>query len=853
MLNVTIKGLLAHKFRLAATALAVLLGVAFMAGTLVLTATIGATFDGLYADINAGTDVQVRSSQSVDPGFGEVRGPVDESLLPTVQAVDGVRVAEGGVGGYAQFVGKDGKAVGNPNQGAPTLGFSWGDDRTLSPLNLAAGSPPSGPDEVVMDKATADKEKFSVGEQVNVLTQQGSKAFTISGITRFGDVDSPLGATLAVFDLPTAQQLFGYVGKFSQISVAGDEGVSQTELAARIQDVLPPGTEAITGTALTEEQQSQTRDALGFFNTFLTSFAVIALFVGVFLIYNTFSIIVAQRTREMALLRALGASRRQVLGSVMIEAFVTGLIASAVGVVLGFGVAIALRALMAAIGFDIPADGLTIEANAVILPIVVGVVITVASALFPARKASRIPPVAAMRDVAVDESGRSVIRVIAGLVLAAIGVGFTALGLFGDSANGFAAVGAGLAFTFLGVAVLGPVIAGPVASLIGLPMRAIRGICGQLARENARRNPKRTSATAAALMIGVGVVVTIIVLAASATTSIRSTVDKGFVGDFVVASNAGFSGGLSPELASALEQQPELATIAEFRSTPAQVNGSGTLLPAVDPTAFSELADLGVTQGSLSDLEQGGTISVSDAKLDNEDWALGDTVEVFFPDSGAQELKIVAVYDKPELLGPGGSPYLIGLPTYNANTQVQLDSSVFVKLASGVSMDQGRVVIEKVTDGYPSAEVQTKTEFADAIVGQITQLLVLIYVLLLLAIVIALIGIVNTLALSVFERTRELGLMRAVGMTRKQMRTTVRYEAVIIALLGTLLGLVLGLGFGVALVTALGAESASSGLTIPVGQLIVVLVLAVVAGIVSAILPARRAARLNILQAIQTE
>ncbi|HEY6532032.1 MAG TPA: FtsX-like permease family protein [Acidimicrobiales bacterium] len=852
MLNVTIKGLLAHKFRLAATALAVLLGVAFMAGTLVLTATIGATFDGLYADINAGTDVQVRSAQAVEGPVGDVRGPVDESVLPTVQGVDGVRVAEGGVGGYAQFVGKDGKAVGNPSQGAPTLGFSWGDDEALSPLRLASGSPPSGPDEVVADKATADKEGFALGDQVTVLTQSGSKQFTLSGITRFGNVDSPLGATLAIFELSTAQELFGFPDKFSQIAVAADEGISQQELADRITEVLPEGLEAVTGEDLTEEQQSQTREFLGFFNTFLTAFAVIALFVGVFLIYNTFSIIVAQRTKEMALLRALGASRRQVLTSVMVEAFVTGVVASVVGVVIGFGVAIVLRSALAGLGFDIPAEGLTIEPNAVVIPFLIGVVITVLSALFPARKASRIPPVAAMRDIAVDDSGQSVARIVAGAIITLLGLALTALGLFGSSDNGLAAVGGGLAVTFLGVAVLGPIIAPPVAAVVGTPMGWIRGISGHLARENAMRNPKRTSATAAALMIGVGVVACIIVLAATITTSVRGTVDKGFVGDFVVQSNAGFQGGLSPEVASALDQQPDLAIVAEFRSAPAQVNGSGTLVPAVDPTAFSQLADLEVIQGSLSDLEPAGTVAVSEDKLDDENWALGDTVEVIFPDTGPQQLKIVATYDKPELLGPGGSPYLIGLSTYDANSQVQLDSSVFVKLASGVSLEQGRAAIESVTDAYPNADVQTKQEFADAIVGQITQLVVLVYALLGLAIIIALIGIVNTLALSIFERTRELGLLRAVGMSRSQLRTSVRYEAVIIALLGTFLGLVLGLVFGVALVVALG-DNGSADLTIPVSQLVVVVILAIIAGALSAILPARRASRLNILHAIQTE
>lgn len=848
MLHVTIKGLLAHKVRLATTAIAILLGVAFMSGTLVLTATIGSTFDGLFADINAGTDVAVRNAQSVDTPFGTERGPIDESVLSTVQAVDGVRVAEGGVGGYAQYVGKDGKAVGNPGRGAPTLGFGWSEDPALNPLRLSSGSAPAGPNRVVMDKGTADKEGFVVGDSVTVLTQAGSQQFTISGIARFGNVDSPLGATLAVFELPTAQQVLGFPGKFSDILAAADDGVSQDELAARISAAIPPGTEAVTGKDLTSEQQSQTRDQLSFFNTFLLTFALIALFVGSFIIYNTFSIIVAQRTREMALLRAIGASRRQVLSSVLVEALVTGLLASIVGVVAGLGVAIVLRGLFSALGIDIPASGLTIEPNAVVIPILVGVVITVASAFFPARKAGKVPPVAAMRDVHTDESSSSLVRVLGGALVLALGAGLLALGLIADIDNGVAVVGLGAAVTFLGVAVLGPVIARPVSRVIGWPLPRLRGISGQLARENAMRNPRRTASTAAALMIGVGLVGFITIAAASVSESIRSTVDKGFVGDFVIQSNAGFSGGLSPDVAQQVRALPEAAVVAEIRTTAAEVDGSGTFLSGVDPTSYERIADLGVSEGSFVDLEGVGTIAVHDQTAKDKGWSIGDTVPVTFSSSGPQELKVVALFDDQNI----GGTYLVGLPTYEANTQVQFDSGVYVKLASGVSIGAGRTAIEKVTDPIPSADLQTKTEFADSIVGQVTQIVNIVYVMLVLAVFIALIGIANTLALSIFERTRELGLLRAVGMTRSQLRSAVRWESVIIAMLGTLLGLVIGLFFGWALVKALGSEGFNS-FVIPVGQLVVVVVLAAVAGIVAAIPPARRASKLNILDAISSE
>ena len=848
MLRVTLRGLLAHKLRLATTALAVMLGVAFMAGTLVLTSTIGATFDGLYADLNEGTDVQVRSAEVVQTDFGDQRGTLDDAVLGEVATVTGVSTASPDVTGYAQFVGKDGKAIGNPNQGAPTLGFNWIEDPDLSPLNLAEGRAPAGPGEVVMDKATADGEGFVLGDQVTVLSASGSEPFTVVGITRFGQVDSPLGATLAVFDLATAQRVLGLEGRLSTISVVADDGVGEEELVGRLDAALPESVQAITGTELTSEQQTQTRDALGFFNTFLLAFALIALFVGSFIIYNTFSIIVAQRTREMALLRAIGAGRGQVLSSVMVEALVTGLLASALGVLAGLGVAVLLRNVFALAGIDIPTSGLTVEPTAVVVPLVIGVVVTLASAFFPARKASRVAPIAALRDVAIDESGRSLARAVAGALVLAGGVALVAVGLWAEVDNAVALVGLGAALTFLGVAVLGPVVARPLAGALAWPLPRVRGISGRLARENAMRNPKRTSATAAALMIGVGLVGFITIVAASASTSIRGTVDKGFLGDLVVQSNAGIGGGLPPEVATEIAALSETSVAAAVRLGPAAVDGSGTLLYAIDAASFVQIGDLEVTEGDLTDLDEVGTIAVAGSTADDKGVGIGDTLVVTYPATGPQELRVVALYDQADILGP----YATGLATFGPNNDVQLDSFVYIKLAPGVALDEGRAAVAVVSDTYPNADLQDKTEFADSIVGQIDQLLNLVYVLLLLAVVIALIGIANTLALSIFERTRELGLLRAVGMTRRQLRSAVRWESVIIAVMGTVLGLVIGAFFGWALVASLRSEGFTE-LTIPVGQLVVVVVLAAAAGVVAAVPPARRAARLDVLAAISSE
>ncbi|HEX2699339.1 MAG TPA: FtsX-like permease family protein [Acidimicrobiales bacterium] len=842
MFRTTVKNLAARKLRLLTTSLAVLLGVAFMAGTLVLTDTISRTFDGLFTEVNAGTDAYVRGKTAFDSDFGDQRQRLDASVVDAVRGVEGVAVAEGSVQGFAQVVDKKGNPIGDPNMGAPTFGANWGDDDDLNPFELAEGRAPKADDEVVIDRATAKAGKFSLGDAATVLTQAGPIREHVVGIATFGGADSPAGASFALFTEEAAQKYVTEPGKVDAVKVVGEHGVDDAELVTRIQAVVPYGAEVLTGAEITAEDQSSVEEGLGFFNTFMLAFAFIALFVGSFIIYNSFSILVAQRGREMALLRAIGASRRQVLGSVLIEAIVVGTIASLVGLGAGIGVAALLKALLAHLGIDIPAGGVVLGARTVVMSFVAGLGVTVAAAFFPARRASKVPPIAAMRDLAVDESGGSRRRAVAGLAVTGLGALLMASGLFAGGA--ISSVGIGATLVFVGVAVLGPILARPLSRVIGAPLPRLRGMPGTLARENALRNPKRTSATAAALMIGVALVGFITILASSTKSSVAAAVESSFTGDLVVDSGSFGIGGLDPDLAGQLAGLPELAAVSGLRMAPVKVDGSGVLLPAVDPTTIERIIDLGVTGGSVEDLGA-NEIAVLDDTAKDKGWRLGTTVPVLFAETGEQPMTVAAIYTEKELAGE----YLVGLPAFEANVADQFDIQVLMTAADGVSLDEARAAVERVTAGYPQAEVRDRQEYVDGQTEEVDAILNLIYALLSLAVIIALLGIANTLALSLFERTRELGLLRAVGMTRRQLRTTVRWESVIIALLGTTLGLVIGIGFGWAIVKALEDEGLTE-FTVPGGQLLVVAGIAAVAGVVAAILPARRAARLDVLNAI---
>jgi len=840
MLKTTIKGLAARKLRLFATGLAVLLGVAFMAGTFVLTDTIAKTFHDLFGSVYVHTDAVVRGRAALGSAEFEAQRPrVDAALVRTVTGVPGVRAAEGNVFDYAQLVNEQGKAVGKAET---AYGLNWNQVEGLNPFTLVAGRAPQADDEIVINKAAADQGNFAVGDSATVLVHAGPQRLRIVGVVKFGTADSIASGNGVLFTQAAAQRLMAEPGRFDDIGVVADQGVSQEQLRDRLAVALP-GADVVTGKAMVAENDRTIKKAVKGLNQGLLAFALIALFVGSFIIYNTFSILVAQRGKEMALLRAIGASRRQVLGSVLIEAVVVGLIAALLGVAAGVGVAVGLRALLSGFGLEIPAGGIVLAPRTVLVSLLTGVLVSAASAVLPARKAAKAPPVAAMRDLAHDSSGRSRRRVVIGAAVTGAGVTALSLGLLLDPKRTLL-VGLGAAAIFIGVAVLGPVLARPASRLLGAPLPALKGMPGTLARENAVRNPKRTSATAAALMIGVSLVAFITIFGSSTKKSLTADIDKTFTSDFLI--DTGSFAALSPELAKRLARLPEVEAASGVRANMAVIDGATSDLVAVDPASYGRIIDLGITEGRLEDLDTDG-VAVLDTVARAKGWSVGKDVRVRFAETGEQRLTVAAIFSDTQQVG---SSYLLGLPAYDANFTDRLDGRVLVKLAEGVSPGGARAALEQVTADYPTARLQDRAEYKQAQSAELDKELGLLYVLLALAVLIALLGIANTLALSVFERTRELGLLRAIGMARRQVRAMVRWESVIIALFGTCLGLVIGLFFSWAMVKAVPDQAA---LTVPVGQLAAGTVVAAVAGVVAAIGPARRAARLDALVAIATE
>lgn len=847
MWRITLRGLVTHKVRYALTALAVLLGVAFMAGTFVFTDTIKHTFDGLFDDVYSHTSAVVRAEQPFTPGanFTNQRRLIDGNLVTPILQTPGVTDISVGVEGYAQLVGSDGKAIGNPAAGAPTLGEAWtaGADR-MEPYRFVEGRPPGNSHEVAIDKHSADVGNLEVGGRVTVLTKREPRAYTISGIVRWGSADSPLGASITLFDLPTAERVLAEPGRVNEIDVAAAPGVSQQEMVERLRATLPnPGLEVITAAKVTEEGQTGVHQALAFFDAFLLVFAGIALFVGSFLIFNTFSIVVAQRMRELALLRAVGASRPQVIRSVLGESLLVGLVASVAGLGVGVALAVGLKSLLAVLGFAIPASGLVVTQRTVVASIVVGVAISLCAALVPAWKAGKVAPVKALREVEVDEETRAVRRAVSGAAVLAVGSGLLLFGLFADVSHRTSYVGVGAAAFFVGVAVAGPVLARPLCLVVGAPLRW--GTTGRLARNNAMRNPKRTSASAAALMIGVALVTLISVMAASTKSSIGEVVDSTMRADFVVsAGRPGGQSGLSPTLARRLAALPEVASATGIRSGTVRIDRATTVVLAVDPRHVQDLFDVDLHEGNLTTMGPSG-IAISQQVADSGHLRIGDRVPVAFTTTGTHDFTVEAIYGARTLAGD----YVLPLAAAQRHFSSQLDVQVYSRLTPGVSAAAGRGAIERVLADYPNATLMDRTEYKDEQVAQIDQLLGLMYGLLGLALVIALIGIANTLALSIYERTHELGLLRAVGMTRHQLRGVVRGESVVIALLGTVEGLVVGVLLGCAVVIALRSQGVTR-LSVPVTQLVVVAILAALAGVVAAMGPARRAARLDVLRAI---
>jgi putative ABC transport system permease protein len=845
MWKLTIKNLKARKLRLLMTGLAIILGVGFVTGTFVLTDTMNSAFDNLFSDVYEGLDVVVRSESEFESQLGGSRQPVSDSLIQLVADVDGVQAAAGNINGYAQFVTEDGEAV--TTGGAPTLGGVWYDEPKGSAV-IREGTAPVGRDQVMVDAATADKHGFDVGDRVTVITQVAPREFEVSGIVGFGEADNLGGATLAIFDLPTAQEVLDKPGMVDSIDVSAEEGVSAEELRRRIQRVLPDGLQADDAQDVGAETAGAIKEGLGFFNTILLVFAGVALFVGAFLIFNTFSIIVAQRTREFALLRALGASGRQVVGAVFLEALLIGIITSAIGIGFGFLIALGLREGLAAAGIDLPSGDLVFLPRTGIVAAVLGVSVTLVSAIFPARRAAKISPMAAMRETAPKASRFSPRRTVAGLAVTLSGVGILFAGLFGDIGEPAQLVGVGAFITFLGVAVLTPLFAGPLANFIGSPLRVLR-MPGKLARRNAARNPKRTASTAAALMIGLALVGLVSIMASSIKTSTNKVLDESLEADFTVATGGFAPSFISPQVATDIGKLPEVEVVAPIRLGQfKRDDGNSFFVVGVDPASLDAVTDVGVTEGSLTGLGEGELLLYNQTA---EDLGLevGDDFAMLFAATGEQDLKIGGLFDNKALVQ---TDYLVSMPTYETHFPEKVDLQVFVKVADGVAVTRARNAIEGVLEDYPALELEDQTETKEKQAQQVDQLLNIVTAMLGMALFIALFGITNTLALSVFERTRELGLLRAVGMARRQTRRMIRWEAVIIAIIGAVIGLGIGIFFGWALVTSLESEGITE-LTIPYSQLLIYVGLAAVAGVVAAFFPARRAARLNVLDAISTE
>jgi putative ABC transport system permease protein len=843
MWNVTWKSIISHKLRLVMTSISIALGVALVSGALMLGATMNKTFDDMFSDAFRDWDAVVRSSTALSSDGFEQRPPIDQSVTATVRTVPGVTAVSEAVDGFAQITDKDGKPV--SAGGPPQFGAAW-DAVNPSPWKIVKGADPKADDEVVIDAALAKKAKLEVGDTTQVLTSRAPATVKIAGIAEFGSVDSPAGTQFVMFNgTGAAQKYIGEPGKLTSIFVRGEEGLSEQQLVDRLAPALGKDVEAVTGAVVTKENQDSLRSITGIISTVLTAFGGIALFVAAFIINNTFSIILAQRTKEMALLRAIGATRRQVLRSVMLEAFVTGVVASLVGLLLGILVSTGLQALLRGFGLDIPSDGLIIPSSAVITALVAGTVITVFSAYFPARRGSKTPPIAALREVAIDESNNSRSRLISGFALAALGVIAVGLGLNVDMDKPMIAVLAGAASIFIGVYLLGPIIARPASRVIGWPLPKIKGQTGHLARENAMRNPRRTSSTAAALMIGVALVTVGSVFMTSVKASLGQIVDRSFGGDFIVQSTNGMTG-ITPEVAASLKQRDEIATVSSLRGAVSKVDGDSVWLTAVNPAEFDKVMDLGVTDGDFAKIS-GDEIAVAKSFADSKNLVMGSTVQIELT-TGTTTHRVAAIYNEDDL----GGPVTVPLEAVRGVADAEYDQVVFVSKKANVASEQARKVVEEAAAPYLTAKVQDQTEFKQEVQSQIDQVLALFFVLLGLAIIIALFGIANTLALSVFERTRELGLLRAVGMTRRQVRSMIRWESVIVALLGTLLGIFIGTAMGAALVDAAKGEGIEV-LSIPWFTLFVVLVIAAIAGILAAVFPARRGSRINVLQAIASD
>jgi len=850
MLRAALKSLLQHKLRLVLTLLAVVVGVAFVAGTFIFTDSLKKSFDALFDAPVPDLTITADSAFGQNPGggppsAGDAVPTLPQSDIAKVGAVPGVAAAYGVVStDGALVIGSDGKVVGGES-GPPARGGTFVPDPAIYPLTLTTGSAPHGPDQVALLESTAKAAGVTVGDTVRLSTPGGEVRPTVVGLVTRG-ISGSDGGTFVAFDLPTAQRLLlTSPDRITSVVVRAAAGVTQDEVAARVSTALGTGVKVQTGQQRSADLENQLKTAFQFIDIFLLTFALIALFVAIFLIFNTFSMLVAQRTRELALLRAVGASRGQVRRSVLAEAVVLGLIAAGLGVVGGILVSQGLRLLLKTqFNADLPNSPLVIEPRTIVWSLLVGVLVTVISAYVPARRAASVPPVAAMRDEIELPTRSLMVRTVIGTVLFAVALLTAQRGLAStdDGTRAAQLVGISALCTLVAVIALAPIVGRFVLTILGAPFSG--SAVGRLARENGRRNPRRTAATASALAIGLALMTAIGVIASSTKASVADVVDTTIGADYVVF-GVKFQP-FPPTVYDAVKGTPGTSTVTFVRQVPIKVGGDQSILTGVEPDQITQVVDLTMVQGSLSSLGL-GDVAVDDETAASAGVKVGDSVTGTFV-NGTSSLVVTAIY-KPAAAYQG---WISSIGTLMSKGARELDSAVYIKVAPGNDPATVRSALDERLAPFPVVKLQDQASLKEQVNSQFDKVFGFIYALLALAVIVAFIGIVNTLALSVHERRREVGLLRAVGTSRPQIRRMVVLEAVLISLFGAALGVVVGLVYGALLQKVLEPQGITK-LAVPGGQIGWFLALGVVGGVIAALWPAFTASRLDVLRAIASE
>ena len=851
MIGVALKGLLGRKLRAALTAFAIVLGVAMISGSFVLTDTLSKSFDGIYNETYESTDAVISSEEAIDTTDTTAQAPAfSADLLREVEALPGVRLTQGSVEDSARLVDENGKAIGNADEGV-AIGVDPAADQSLNPLKLVTGRWPRGDGQIAIDKATADGQQFEVGQTVQAFGDGPVVQYRVSGIVRFGSVDSIGSTTISVFDLATAQRLFDKRGKLDLIRVDAKQGVSEEELIGQIEPLLSGTTQVKSATAQAAADSEDTQQGTNIIKYILIGFGGIALFVGSFVIANTLAITVAQRIRELATLRTLGASRHQVLGSVVLEAVVIGLVGSIIGLFLGLALAIGLKELLNASGLELPSSGIVFSTRTIVVSLGVGVLIAVLASLRPAFRATRIEPIAAVREGAVMPASRFARYAVAGsAVIVVAAVGLFSYGLFTDGLDikvRIVSLVAGVLLLFVAVAMVASRVVRPLAFVLGAPGARFGGTAGQLARENAVRNPARTASTAAAVMIGLALITFVAVLGQGVRTSFTSAVDDLFVADYAVTAGNEL---LTSKAAQAAATAPGVVVMSEIRAADAKIAGKSIGVNGVDGNLTKVVAmKWAAGAGNVpAQLGRNGAF-IKKRYAEDHSLAVGSPLAVDTPTGTTLRLRVKGIFDEPK----GGSPFgevSISTATFDDSFATHDNEFTLLNVRGGPS-DENTAALERAVTAFPVAEVETRDEFKNGQLADLTLTLNILYALLGLSVIVSLFGVINTLVLSVFERTRELGMLRAIGMTRRQVRRMIRHESIVTALIGAALGIAVGVFLAV--ITTIALSDYGIVFAVPYGTLVVFVGIAVLAGMLAAILPARRAGRLNVLEALQYE